>query len=243
MDPRNVAVILALIVAGGCDGSGDVATTSTREPAQPKPAAAKKVEVGKNITLEIDGDRRLVRVNAYVCLRKGQLEQLLTRKRTKEHEAVLAADVDARLIHTALTLARAEPGKPVQFIPKFQPPSGTSIKVWLEYTDPQIKKLARVPAQQWIRSVKTQKPLQLDWVFAGSLLIPDPLDKTKQPFYAANDGDIICLSNFDTAMLDLPVSSSRENAELLFEAVTDRIPPVETPVQVILEPVLKLQAK
>lgn len=239
MEYRYASILLALIGSAGCDGNGDV--TSSRTPVAAKPSSAKKVEVGKNVFLEVDGDRRQVRVNAQVCLRKGQLEQLLTRKRTKEHEAILAADVDGRLIHSALVAARAEPGKPVQFLPKFQPPTGALIKITLEYTDPQTKKLIRVPAQQWIRNVKTQKPLQMDWVFAGSVLIPDPLEKNKQPFYAANDGDLICLSNFDTAMLDLPVNSSRENADLLFEADTDKIPPLETPVQVILEPVLKLK--
>ena len=75
-------------------------------------------------------------------------------------------------------------------------------------------------------------------LFAGSRLIEDPFDKTKKPFYAANDGDVICVSNFDTAMLDLPVDSSRDNADLIFEAQTERIPAVDTPVRVILEPVL-----
>src|SRR5436305_142938 len=62
----------------------------------------KKVRIGDNVYLEIDGKRRRVLVDAYVCLRQGQLEQLVTRKRTKEHEAILAADVDARNIHLAL---------------------------------------------------------------------------------------------------------------------------------------------
>lgn len=238
---RHIQIILiaAAGVFTGCDTGNESTPIASRDGAPAAKAPTKKVELGKNVFLEVNGDRRLVRVNAHVCLRKGQLEQLLTRKRTKEHEAILAADVDARMIHTGLTLARAEPGKPVQFLPKFQPPSGTPIKVALEFIDPQTRQSVRVPAQQWIRSMKTKKHLDSDWVFAGSVLIDDPLDKTKKPFYAANDGDIICLSNFDSAMLDLPVSSSRENSELLFEADTARIPPVDTPVQVILEPVLK----
>jgi hypothetical protein len=40
-------------------------------------------------------------------------------------------------------------------------------------------------------------------------------------------------------MLDLPINSSKDNDDLQFEAYTDRIPPLETPVLVILEPVLK----
>jgi hypothetical protein len=199
-------------------------------------ASGKKVAVGKNVTVEIQGDKRRVLVEASVCLRQGQLEQFLTRKRTTEHEAVLAAEVDARDIHTALILAGAEPGKPVQFRPKYQPASGSMIKVFLEF-DKQGKK-QRVPAQQWIRNIKTKKDLDSDWVFGGSHLIPDPLDKTKKPFYAANDGDVICLSNFETAMLDLPVMSTRDNDDLFYEAHTERIPPLETRVLVILEPVV-----
>jgi hypothetical protein len=235
-----------LIVALGA-GCEPVHSVSQPEAAKPSKLAApppvKKVEVGKNVFLEIlPGDKRRVRVNAYVCLRMGQLEQLLTRKRTKEHEAILAADVDASAIHTALLAAGADKGQPVKFQPQYQPASGTPIKVFLEYTD-KDKKAVRVPAQRWIRNVKTGKILESDWVFAGSVLIPDPLDPKKKPFYGANDGDVICISNFDTAMLDLPLNSSKANDDLLFEAFTERIPAVETPVQVLLEPVLKGKKK
>ncbi len=241
-------VALGFLVLLGCEASSDYPMSETKKPKPPPAkvppaAAAKKVKLGQNVFLEVQGERRLVRVNASVCLRQGQLEQLLTRTRTKEHEAILAADVDARDIHTALTLARAEPGKPVQFLPKFQPPTGTTIKVALEYTDPKNKERVRVPAQHWIRNMKSKKVLKYDWVFAGSVLIHDPMDKTKKPYYAANQGDLICVSNFDTALLDLPVNSTGDNDDLRFEAVTDRIPPVQTPVQVVLEPVLKSQKK
>ncbi|MCI0640659.1 MAG: YdjY domain-containing protein [Gemmataceae bacterium] len=229
------AFAAAVLVITGCN---EEATPTKQESAKPAPQAVetKKVEVGKNVYLEVNGDKRRVLVNAAVCLRQGQLEQFLTRKRTKEHEAVLAADVDARDIHTALVLARAEPGKPVTFRPKYTPASGPVIKVSVEYTD-KGKKVNRL-AQEWIRNIKTKKDMEQDWVFAGSLLIPDPLDQTRKPFYAANDGDVICLSNFDTAMLDLPVASSTNNDDLFFEAHTERIPPLETPVLVILEPAL-----
>jgi hypothetical protein len=205
---------------------------------EPKPAAeTKKVQIGKNIFLEVQGQQRRVRVNAEVCLREGMLEQLVTKKRQKEHEAILAADIDARELHLALALTGAEPGRTVQFRPKLVPPSGTAIKIFLEYKDK--GKLIRVPAQQWIRNVKTKKDFHTDWVFAGSMLIEDPLDKTKKPFYAANDGDVITVVNFEGACVDVPFLSTKDNAELDFEAHTDRIPPLKTPVAVILEPVVQ----
>jgi hypothetical protein len=74
-----------------------------------------------------------------------------------------------------------------------------------------------------------------------SAAYPDPDDdekNSKKPkLYAANSGDVICLSNFATAMLDLPIQSSASNDDLQFDAHTDRIPPLGTKVMVILEPV------
>jgi len=262
MKARIVAFVLApiLTLVAGCNGedatpkkdapagqaAGQAADQQAKlvpgkpdTPAKPAKSAAKKVELGdkKNVVFEIDGDKRRVLVKAYVCLREGQLEQFLTRKGTKEHEAVVAADVDARDIHLALTLAGAEPGSPVKFRPEYQPASGAVINVFVEYED-KGKKVRR-SAQEWVRGIKTKKDLGISWVFAGSILIHDPMDPKRKPFYAANDGDVICLSNFETALLDLPIMSTTENADLFFEAHTERIPPLATPVTVILEPAAK----
>ena len=75
-----------------------------------------------------------------------------------------------------------------------------------------------------------------DWVFAGSRFVPDPQRPARQ-HYTANDGDVICVANFETAMLDLAVESSNASAKLEFEAFTSHIPPVATKVDVILEPI------
>ena len=53
---------------------------------------------------------------------------------------------------------------------------------------------------------------------------------------ADRSGEIVCVSNFPTAMIDLPVESSSENARLGFEAATENIPAKGTPVRVILIP-------
>jgi hypothetical protein len=207
-----------------------------------KPAEVKKVPFGKNVELEVQGKKRRVLLQAYVCLRQGQLEQLLTRRHTKEHEAILAIDADARLIHAALLAAGAQKGATVSYKRMGDkiviiPPRGTPIKVTLQYLD-KNKKQVTVPAQRWVRMSKTKKDLAHDWVFAGSVFIKDPFDPKKPDLYGANDGDVICVANFDTAMLDLPINSSKNNDDLAFEAHTERIPPLETKVAIILEPVL-----
>jgi hypothetical protein len=191
----------------------------------------KKAVVGQNVFLETEGKKRRVIVRALVVLREGPLEGLLTRARAKEHEYILAADTDARDIHRALLAAGAEPGSPVQFHPKFRSPSGTTIKVSLRYK--RGGQVVTVPAQKWIRHYRTKKDLDRDWVFAGSRFN----EQGGGPTYLANYGDLICVVNIESAMLDLPIKSPKTLDDRVYEAHTERIPPKETPVDVILEPV------
>jgi hypothetical protein len=261
---QGVGVFVSSLVGFGCEGEsqrypaanlaaqvGDETPKPQEKPASKsedpskseKAGDAKKVEMGKNVWLEVQGNRRRVIVKAEVCLREGMLEHLMCRKRTKEHEAILAADVDARHIHAALLAAKATPGKTVKYKEDgtIIPPTGTKIKITLSYKDKD--KQVTVPGRDWVRDLKTKKSLEHDWVFAGSEFQINPLEKDKPPLYAANAGDVICVSNFEGAMLDLPINSSKNNAELEFEAFTERIPPLGTPVTVILEPVLETKKK
>jgi hypothetical protein len=198
----------------------------------PAPPQKKRVELGKNVYFETEGEMRRVIVNGKVVLREGQLEGLITRKHTKEHEYILAVDADARAIHTALLAARAKQGKPVQFDPKYVPASGSEIKITLSYKTG--KETFTIPAQEWVRNSKTNKPLDKNWVFAGSVEVPDPLD-AKKKVYLANQGDVVCVCNMDDAMLDLPVASPKAIDDRVFFANTDKIPPVGTEVEIIME--------
>src|ERR1700722_1505649 len=104
---------------------------SAKKP--PAPPEKKRVTLGPNVFFEKEGEQRRVIVAAKVVLREGQLEGLVTRKGTKEHEYILAVDADARLIHAGLIAAGAKAGKPVQFDPKYVPASGSPIKITLRY--------------------------------------------------------------------------------------------------------------
>jgi hypothetical protein len=239
----GLALGVLVLAALGCDKDEPARQPTGPRKAQPADGGnaanadpeAKKVLVAKNIYLETQGTRRRVVINAEVCLREGQLEQFLTRTMKKEHESVLAADVDARDIHKVLLLTGAEAGKPVTYQPMYKPASGSMIQVTVRYE--KDGKLVTVPAQEWIRNVKSGKNLASDWVFAGSRLFQYPDEKDKPPVYLANDGDLICISNFETALLDLPIKSPKDNNDLVFEAHTERIPPKGTKVVVVLEPI------
>jgi hypothetical protein len=236
-----LAVLAICLASLGCHLDED-ASPQKSNPVEPGKTTTKKIAFGKGVTLEIEGDKRRVLVDATVCWQKSPLEQLVCRKGTKEHEAVFSADVDARHIHTALLAAGATAGSPVKFQPKLTAPSGTVIKVTVRYTD--RGQVVTAPGQQFVRSVKTKKPLEHDWVFAGSQLLPDPFDKTKPPAYMANlDGDLICVANFEGAMLDLGVLSSKDNDDLAYEGNPDRIPALGAAAVLILEPVLPPKKK
>jgi hypothetical protein len=105
------------------------------------------------------------------------------------------------------------------------------VKVRVRWKDDDGKMQER-PAQEWVRNTDTGEALAVDWVFVGSGFWRDPADGTEH--YEADAGDMICLSNFPSAMLDIPVESSDANEDLLFEAFEERVPQHGTPVELIL---------
>jgi len=231
----GMAVALALgVFAVGCDADTQSTKGADNPAKETKTAETSRKMIGKNVFFETQGDQRRVLVLATVCLRQGPLEGLLTRKGTKEHEYILTTDCDARHIHAALMAARAKPGSPVKFEPKYQPATGSAIRISLQYEEK--GKTTTVPANKWIRNSKTKKDLDVNWVFGGSQFAVDPTDKQKPPAYLANHGDIICVCNIEDAMLDLPVESTKSFDDRVWDANTDRIPPMDTKVTLILEP-------
>lgn len=173
-----------------------------------------------------------------VAPRAPALEVLLCKSNTKEHEAILHTAVDAKFLHSGLVALGLNPGAPVQFVDpksgeaKYLAASGPKVAVTVHYR--RAGKLHTHPAQEWVTDVKTKKPMAHEWVFAGSNFFKDPDEPTKAPYYGANGGDVIAVSNFPDSMLDLPVSVSSDNADLAFEGAYDRVPPPGSKVWVIL---------
>ncbi|MDZ4783644.1 MAG: YdjY domain-containing protein [Planctomycetia bacterium] len=181
----------------------------------------------------LDQEKKRLVMAGRICLREGQLEMFACLAGTKEHESVVAVEAKAYVVHAALLACGAEAGKPVQFQPTFRPASGTEVAIDIYWRDKQGE-LQTAKAQDWVRDIRTQKEMTQNWVFAGSGFWTD--DKTGQKFYLAEDGDFICVSNFASAMLDLPTESSQSAGSLLFEAFKDRIPEQGTPVTMVLTP-------
>ena len=213
-----------------------IAVTADPPATSPKPAvdsfrpAPAWRELGPSLWFDPKGKRLVIR--ARVALREGPLEHLLCLKGTKEHEAVLATPAVPRLIHAGLLLTGAEKGHPVQFVPKFQPPTGEPIAIELEWEAD--GKTQRVDARQWVRDERTKAALATDWVFAGSEFLADPVNKKE--VYAAEDGDLVTVANFASSIMDLPFASTASDVDRAFVANTPQIPPQGTPVKMYLLP-------
>ncbi len=166
-----------------------------------------------------------------VCQTNVPLEMFACLRDTKEHESIVAVDVKAFVVHAGLLAIGADPGHPVKFDPEYAPAAGSEIEVTLHWKD-QDGKVQTARAQDWIIDTKTQKPMAHRWVFAGSGFWED--EQTGRKYYQAEGGDLICVSNFSTAMLDLPIESSQANDALMFMADPKAVPPRGTPVTLVL---------
>lgn len=212
----------------------------------------------------LDPKQRQVLLVGETCKADYPLEFLVT-TRSRAYESVLVIEGDRRpppgelsvfqQIHTALILLGAKPGIPSVYDEKkgeMIPATGTEVSIDLRWKDKEGK-IQKASAKDWIRDIKTGKPLsegfvdpetkkvrQIDWVFAGSRLVKD---QDGQSHYLADGGDFICVLNNPTAMLDLPIESAGAIESRSFKAFSDRLPPPGTPVTIILTPKVEKPAK
>ncbi len=182
----------------------------------------------------IDREKQRVYVDGYVAMQEGPLEMFACPMGTKEHESIVGSLARSSEVHAALLAIGAKHGTPVQYIPNFIPATGQRVRVWVCYRD-NDGKFHAVDARRWVRKAGTDQQMETDWVFAGSGFWKDPRDGRE--FYQADSGDMICVSNFNTAMMDVPIASSAEADDLQFTPFTDRIPERGTPVRLVLVPI------
>jgi hypothetical protein len=213
----------------------DAPASAAGAPAPDGPAAADRhpdlVRLSPTEEVWIDPRRKEVVVGGRVALCTGPLEVFACPAGTKEHEAVVATKSSAKLVHTALLAIGLEPGRPAEFNPLYRPAEGPAVTIRMRWRDADGND-HECRAQEWIRDAATGKELAVDWVFAGSMFWRNPDDG--RDLYQADGGDLVCVSNFPEAMLDIPVESGQANGELIFEAFEGRVPTAGTPVDMVL---------
>lgn len=198
---------------------------------------AKWKRLGKN-QIWINHEDKQVMVRGRICLQEGPLEMFACPGSTKAHESVIASEAKASEIHACLEALGFPPGKPVQWDPKYTPAEGPLVKILVGWQDG--NKFVQVNAREMVKVSGTGKPLEKDWVFGGSQIYHDNVSGEK--IYYADSGEMVCLSNFSTAMLDVQLESSDAADGLLFEANKEKIPLPNTKVYMVFVP-RKAEAK
>ncbi len=188
-----------------------------------------------------DKENLQVIVGGRISLREGLLEMFACPRDTKEHESVISTVSDAKTVHTGLLATGAIPGIPGYWTEEsgVVTAEGCTCEVTVVWQDPeQENSRQEVNAKQMVVDLRTKETLQHDWVFAGSRWWQDPQDPSYRE-YQADSGDMICVSNFPSAMLDLNVESSSSNSSLAFGANPETVPPLGQPVLVFIKPNIK----
>ena len=225
MTGRAAAVLTILVLA--CVVR---AADPTAQPAAPdRHPELRRLSPAEDVWIDAKGKR--VIVGGEIAVEKGPIEFFACPRGTKEHESIVSTRSTARLVHAALLAIGLVPGKPVSFDPDYVAATGPVVRVTMRWKD-ENGTIRELPAQEWIRDSRTGKSMQEQWVFAGSAFWTDPSDGKE--YYQADGGDLVCLSNFPTAMLDLPIESSQSNDALLFDAFEGRVPAKGTAIEMIL---------
>lgn len=237
----SAAVVLALgcalllvLAAGGAE-KGDGGSP---------PPAGLPSGVVKLKGIRYDLRARRVIMDGRIALASGMVELLACVRGTKDYESVVALDCQPYDLHLGLLALGLKPGRPVPgAVAPFQidggqgggrqGPAGPPVVVWVQWKDARGRTVLR-RAEDLILNVKTKKPMErAGWVFVGSRFVPG--EKPGEELYAAAlTGAVITTYNDPTAVLDNPRPTGQDDT--CFAVNESVVPPVGTPVQVIVEP-------
>ena len=186
--------------------------------------------------VRIDWANRLIEVDARVVLREGPLELVACSPRTREHESMLLVHARPMHIFQAMGLVGFKPGSPVRYdekLDRWYPPTGEPLDIRVRYRDDKGEHVVTV--EQWLTGVKDDRPPdRIGWVFSGS--------RTDQEgrFTADGEGTVICVVDFETALITVNALHSADNALLWLRANTKAIPPVGTACTLLIRSRAKL---
>jgi hypothetical protein len=220
------ATVLVVLAAGAARGA--------ETPAEKTPPPPEKPVVLKTLPgIVVDTEKGEVRLEGKVCLREGALELVVCSEGTREHESVVVVKARPSHVTFALALLGLEPGQPAHRTEAgaFSPPAGETLEITARFFAANKALLKEVPAWKLLRLSGSEAEVTrpIEWVYIGR---PE-----KEALVAADrEGTVVCLSNFIEAVIDVPFESTAVNADLLYEADPDVVPPVGTPVELVIRP-------
>jgi hypothetical protein len=200
-----------------------ICTTLCADPTPP---------VGHFPHIEVDVKNKQIRVECEALHCEAPLEFFCVTAGGNEHESVIRTRAKPSEIHTALLMLGLQPGEPVKYSEsahKWFPPHGPPLNISIEYA--KDGKQFAMPAYKLMRDVHTKKSMPpMSWVFTGSRIMQDGT-------YAADvTSYVVSIVNFDLTLIDIPALASSANETLEWETDLDVMPPLGSPMTMIIEP-------
>jgi hypothetical protein len=238
-------ILIAAVLVGGCAEKKLRPETSRPQKApaatpaatpEPEPTTEDPVERPKRAEyaphVVIDWSVPQVEVAAEVVLCEGDLELLLCSKGTKEHESTLATPARPKHIFEALGLIGVTPGNPPAFdLDKREPIPAAGQRLAIEIVSQESAGKRVSAAHEWMMQKSSQQTMPAPrWVFCGSRV-----DETGR-FAADSDGTIVCVVDFDSAVVGVAGNYTADNDALWLAADPHMIPELGTTCTVILRP-------
>ncbi len=182
-------------------------------------------------TVLVNARERTLTMPGNVNMRKGLVELLACTQKGKRHESVLVVTADPLYLQLALLLLGLVPGRNPSCPGENDEPTGAMADIFVEWQSDDGQKVVRKRAEELILDLRGNKPMQrTPWVFLGSRVY-------KGTFLAREIGSLVTTYHDSTAILENPLPSC--NDDTLYEANPDVVPPVGTPVTVIVSPAAK----
>lgn len=258
-----LAMGLCLLIAG-CHTPVEISDAESRltpptpadstEPGAPDPhrkaQATEAIEAVEPLAIRpfpgvvVFPDGPAVEIEAHSCLKNGWLEQIACSPNTREYEALLVVETAPQQIHASLLMAGFQPGSPGSWawegdVVSFTPPTGDALDVLVRYAGPSGETIEE-PVRNWIADHLGQASFPAEpWIFAGSRFAPNPPRMGPGEHYVADmTGSIIGLVTFGDEVIGFSRVLSGDSAVQSpeWEVATDRVPPLGTPVTLILRP-------
>ncbi len=223
-NPR-APVLLCVAAISALGAAAPPTPSNIKQP--PKPTDQRKVFAPG---VRIDWQQRLVEVDATVVLREGPLELLACSPHTREHESILSVRARPMHVFQAMGLIGLQPGLPAHHDKKqdrYVAPVGESLELRVCYGEGSARRCVFV--ERWLVDIEHRRPPgKINWVFAGSRTFEGGR------FGADVDGTVVCVVDFDTALIAVGALHSADNELLWLTVNTEAIPPVGTPCTLLI---------
>lgn len=243
--PVERASIEVAVVESESEGRPDPAAVpvpgeageSETEPIEP-PASPRVIELEGGVRAWVGAGR--IEFPGEIALEEGWLEVAVCRRSTREHESIVVADVTPSVVHAAMLLAGFEPGAPATWDPGTSspiPPRGPLVTIELRFgpSGPDGDDAREVPLDSMIEDARGRALPR--WVFAGSLLRPNPPSMGEGEYFLADyAGTFVGLTTFGDEVIAAEEVRSPETGvdPPVWRIREGSVPPLETPVIVVV---------